>query len=65
MQEAANDRPSVPTVCSMLSSEIVDIPEPKQPAFITRNGVSEAESSENSDLKASINDVSITEVTGR
>ncbi|VVA90944.1 unnamed protein product [Arabis nemorensis] len=65
VQEAANDRPSVATVCSMLSSEIVDIPEPKQPAFISRKGVPEAESSENSDLKASINNVSITDVTGR
>ncbi|XP_010492578.1 PREDICTED: G-type lectin S-receptor-like serine/threonine-protein kinase At1g11300 [Camelina sativa] len=65
VQEAANDRPSVSTVCSMLSSEIVDIPEPKQPAFISRNGVPEAESSENSDPHASINNVTITDVTGR
>ncbi|VVA92846.1 unnamed protein product [Arabis nemorensis] len=65
VQEAANDRPIVATVCSMLSSEIADIPEPKQPAFIPRNVVSEAESSENSDLKASINNVCITNVTGR
>lgn len=66
VQEAANDRPSVATVCSMLSSEIADIPEPKQPAFITRNGgVSEAESSENSDRKASINEVTISDVSGR
>ncbi|XP_024007717.1 G-type lectin S-receptor-like serine/threonine-protein kinase At1g11300 isoform X2 [Eutrema salsugineum] len=71
VQEYANDRPSVATVCSMLSSEIADIPEPKQSAFISRNafiprtGVSEAESSENSDRKASIIDVTITDVTGR
>jgi len=65
VQEAANDRPSVSTVCSMLSSEIADIPEPKQPAFISRNNVPEAESSENSDLKDSINNVTITDVTGR
>ncbi|CAH8389028.1 unnamed protein product [Eruca vesicaria subsp. sativa] len=63
VQESANDRPSVATMCSMLSSEIVDIPEPKQPAFITRNvAASEAESSENS---ASINNVTITDVSGR
>ncbi|CAH2038279.1 unnamed protein product [Thlaspi arvense] len=62
VQEAANDRPSVSTVCSMLSSEIADIPEPKQPAFISRNGLPEAESSEN---KASVNSVTITDVSGR
>ncbi|KAG5390979.1 hypothetical protein IGI04_032520 [Brassica rapa subsp. trilocularis] len=66
VQEAANDRPSVATMCSMLSSEIVDIPEPKQPAFISRNVVApEAESSENSEPKASINNVTITDVSGR
>ncbi|CAE5957182.1 unnamed protein product [Arabidopsis arenosa] len=65
VQEAANDRPSVATVCSMLSSEIVDIPEPKQPAFISRNSAPEADSSENGDLKDSINNVTITDVTGQ
>ncbi|WZZ11289.1 hypothetical protein YC2023_097210 [Brassica napus] len=67
VQEAANDRPSVATMCSMLSSEIVDIPEPKQPAFITRNVVAseEAGSSGNSEPKASINNVTITDVSGR
>ncbi|CAH2038277.1 unnamed protein product [Thlaspi arvense] len=65
VQEAANKRPSVATVCSMLSSEIADIPQPKKPAFLSRNGASEAESSENSDLKASVNSVTITDVSGR
>ncbi|KAJ4899611.1 Receptor-like serine/threonine-protein kinase [Raphanus sativus] len=37
VQESANDRPSVATMCSMLSSETVDIPEAKQPAFISTN----------------------------
>ncbi|KAF8091352.1 hypothetical protein N665_0447s0012 [Sinapis alba] len=60
VQEAANRRPSVATVCSMLSSEIADIPEPRHPAFVSRNGVSEAESPE-----ASNNNVTITDVSGR
>lgn len=60
VQEAANRRPSVATVCSMLSSEVADIPEPRHPAFVSRNGVSEAESSE-----ASNNNVTITDVSGR
>lgn len=66
VQESANDRPSVATMCSMLSSETVDIPEPKQPAFISTNiPAPEAESSENSEPKASINNVTITDVSGR
>ncbi|KAL0844344.1 hypothetical protein Bca101_017590 [Brassica carinata] len=60
VQEAANRRPSVARVCSMLSSEVADIPEPRHPAFVSRNGVSEAESSE-----ASNNNVTITDVSGR
>ncbi|ESQ52204.1 hypothetical protein EUTSA_v10017759mg, partial [Eutrema salsugineum] len=64
VQEAANRRPSVATVCSMLSSEIAVLPKPKHPAFTLRDGVSEAESSENIDFNASINDVTITDVSG-
>ncbi|XP_010458518.1 PREDICTED: G-type lectin S-receptor-like serine/threonine-protein kinase At1g11300 [Camelina sativa] len=65
VQDAANDRPSVSTVCSMLSSEFADISEPKQPAFMPRNRMFEGESSESSDLKASINNVTITDVSER
>ncbi|XP_010547170.1 PREDICTED: G-type lectin S-receptor-like serine/threonine-protein kinase At1g11330 isoform X2 [Tarenaya hassleriana] len=65
VQELANDRPSVSTVIWMLSNENSDLPEPKQPAFIARKGVSDAESSDRSSRKASINNASITAVTGR
>ncbi|GKV52171.1 hypothetical protein SLEP1_g58762 [Rubroshorea leprosula] len=36
VQEFAKDRPNMSTVISMLNSEIVDLPPPKQPAFTLR-----------------------------
>ncbi|KAF2618750.1 hypothetical protein F2Q68_00042537 [Brassica cretica] len=65
VQEIANDRPSVSTVIGMLTTEITNLPEPKQPAFIARGGVYEAECSDQSSQKVSINDVSLSTVTGR
>ncbi|CAN7098172.1 unnamed protein product [Brassica rapa subsp. narinosa] len=65
VQEVANDRPNVSTVIWMLTTENMDLPEPKQPAFITRREKSEGESSDQSSQKESINDVSLTSVTGR
>jgi len=65
VQDHANDRPSVATVIWMLSSENSNLPEPKQPAFIPRRGTSEVESSGQSDPRASINNVSLTKITGR
>ncbi|KAG2267922.1 hypothetical protein Bca52824_062477 [Brassica carinata] len=65
VQEVANDRPNVSTVIWMLTTENVNLPEPKQPAFITRREKSEGESSDQSSQKVSVNDVSLTSVTGR
>uniref|UniRef100_A0A1J3IX87 Receptor-like serine/threonine-protein kinase n=1 Tax=Noccaea caerulescens TaxID=107243 RepID=A0A1J3IX87_NOCCA len=65
VQEVANDRPNVSNVIWMLTTENTNLPEPKQPAFIARRGASEAESSDQSSQKVSINDVSLTAVTGR
>ncbi|KAG7653906.1 Bulb-type lectin domain [Arabidopsis suecica] len=65
VQDHANDRPSVATVIWMLSSENSNLPEPKQPAFIPRRGTSEVESSGQSDPRASMNNVSLTKITGR
>ncbi|CAF2051348.1 unnamed protein product [Brassica napus] len=59
VQEVANDRPSVSTVIWMLTTENTNLPEPKQPAFIARRGVSEVDCSE-LNQKVSINDDSIT-----
>ncbi|KAJ4895617.1 G-type lectin S-receptor-like serine/threonine-protein kinase [Raphanus sativus] len=65
VQEVANDRPSVSTVIWMLTTEITNLPKPKHPAFIARRGDYEAECSDQSSQKVSINDVSLTTVTGR
>ncbi|KAF8090675.1 hypothetical protein N665_0469s0012 [Sinapis alba] len=65
VQEVANDRPNVSTVIWMLTTENTNLKEPKQPAIIARRGTSEAESSDQSSQKVSINDVSLTAVTGR
>ncbi|CAH2038267.1 unnamed protein product [Thlaspi arvense] len=64
VQDHANDRPSVSTVIWMLSTENSNLPEPKQPALIARRGSPDTESPWQSDQRASVNDVSITEITG-
>ena len=43
MQELARDRPIVSTIISMLNGEIVDLPTPKQPAFMERRIASNTE----------------------
>ncbi|KAL0694408.1 hypothetical protein Bca4012_061588 [Brassica carinata] len=65
VQDHANDRPTVSTVIWMLSTENSNLPEPKQPAFIARRVSPDAESPWQSEQRASINNVSITEITGR
>ncbi|KAJ0256780.1 G-type lectin S-receptor-like serine/threonine-protein kinase [Hirschfeldia incana] len=65
VQEVANDRPNVSTVIWMLTTENMNLKEPKHPAIIARRGASEAESSDQSSQKVSNNDVSLTAVTGR
>ncbi|XP_070051575.1 G-type lectin S-receptor-like serine/threonine-protein kinase At1g11300 [Nicotiana tomentosiformis] len=62
VQEYAEDRPNVSAVLSMLTSEISDLPSPKQPAFTTRPSCSEKESSK---TQGSVNTVSITIMEGR
>lgn len=56
VQEIAQDRPNISTVLSMLSSEIVDLPHPTQPAFIVH---------QRSSRKISVNDVTVTILDGR
>ncbi|KAH7569027.1 hypothetical protein JRO89_XS06G0090900 [Xanthoceras sorbifolium] len=65
VQEFVKDRPTMSTVISMLNSEIVDLPTPKQPAFIEGQNALETESSEKSLRKYSVNHVSITVVDAR
>ncbi|XP_059437188.1 G-type lectin S-receptor-like serine/threonine-protein kinase At1g11330 [Corylus avellana] len=65
VQDFANDRPSVSIVISMLKSEIIDLPLPKQPAFTERQIAPDASSSQNNLSKCSINNVTVTMVQGR
>ncbi|KAB1199487.1 hypothetical protein CJ030_MR0G022780 [Morella rubra] len=65
VQEFAEDRPTVSTVISMLKSEIVDLPRPKQPAFTARQFAPEAESAECNQRICSVNQVTVTSVDGR
>ncbi|CAM8918470.1 unnamed protein product [Rhodiola kirilowii] len=58
VQELASDRPSVSTILPMLTSEILDLPRPKQPAFVTTG-------SSASSTRFSVNRVTVTEVQGR
>jgi hypothetical protein len=65
VQEFAKDRPSVSIVISMLKSETLDLPQPKQPAFIERRIALDVRHSQHNQSKCSINNVTITMVQGR
>ncbi|GKV50499.1 hypothetical protein SLEP1_g57202 [Rubroshorea leprosula] len=66
VQEMAKDRPTMSTVISMLNSEIVDLPSPKQPAFILKQIMTNVEFSyQHGQQRCSINNVTITNVQGR
>ena len=65
VQDFAKERPTISVVISMLKSEIVDLPRPKQPAFIERQIVSDTDSSIGGKKKFSVNDVTVTMVQGR
>ncbi|KAK2644258.1 hypothetical protein Ddye_019453 [Dipteronia dyeriana] len=64
VQEFVKDRPTMSTVISMLNSEIVDLPTPKQPAFTERRNARE-ESFEQIRKGCSINYVTVTATEGR
>ncbi|KAK4253940.1 hypothetical protein QN277_009383 [Acacia crassicarpa] len=65
VQELARERPNMSTAVSMLSSEIVNLPPPKQPAFTQWQSLSCSSSNEESQKLFSNNGVSITEMHGR
>ncbi|KAL1537447.1 non-specific serine/threonine protein kinase [Salvia divinorum] len=69
VQELPEDRPSISAVLSMLSSEIIELPEPKQSAFSykssrTDTGTSSSDS-QPSKSSGSLNNVTISMVGGR
>ncbi|KAH6792845.1 hypothetical protein C2S52_003322 [Perilla frutescens var. hirtella] len=67
VQELPKDRPSVSAVLSMLSSETIELPEPKQSAFSIKSSRSDtgASSSQQSKSSASMNNITLTMVDGR
>lgn len=65
VQEFAKDRPAIFTVISMLNSEIVDLPTPKQPAFSERRSELDTASLQHDQRPESINNVTVTLLSGR
>ncbi|KAL0341133.1 UNVERIFIED_CONTAM: G-type lectin S-receptor-like serine/threonine-protein kinase [Sesamum radiatum] len=68
VQELPKDRPSVSSVLSMLNSDIVELPEPKQSAFVlssSRGHTSGNSSQQSQKSSCSLNSISITVVDGR
>uniref|UniRef100_A0A7N2LN04 Receptor-like serine/threonine-protein kinase n=1 Tax=Quercus lobata TaxID=97700 RepID=A0A7N2LN04_QUELO len=65
VQELARDRPNVSTVISMLKSEILDLPTPKQPAFMERQIASNIELTQQGQIRFSICNVTTSTVSGR
>ncbi|XP_044462483.1 G-type lectin S-receptor-like serine/threonine-protein kinase At1g11300 isoform X1 [Mangifera indica] len=63
--ELVKDRPNMSTVLSMLSSEIVDLPPPKEPAFTVRQNASDSPSGQQSQKNCSVNNVTVTVIQGR
>lgn len=64
VQELAIDRPNVSTILAMLTSEILDLPPPKQPAFIMSDSSASAAAAHVSNIH-SVNMVTVTDVQGR
>ncbi|KAK7848587.1 g-type lectin s-receptor-like serine/threonine-protein kinase [Quercus suber] len=65
VQDFAKERPTISFVISMLKSEIIDLTRPKQPAFTERENALYTVSSQSSQSKCSINNVTVTVVEGR
>ncbi|QHO14957.1 G-type lectin S-receptor-like serine/threonine-protein kinase [Arachis hypogaea] len=65
VQELARDRPTMTSVISMFKSETINLPPPKQPAFILRQTIIDIESSLTNKELGSINNVTLTNIQGR
>ncbi|XP_059628024.1 G-type lectin S-receptor-like serine/threonine-protein kinase At1g11330 [Cornus florida] len=65
VQDFAADRPTVNTALFMLGSEVAKLPTPMQPAFSETQGLSNVRSSQESQRKYSVNNVTITIIDGR
>ncbi|KAK2995329.1 hypothetical protein RJ640_001851 [Escallonia rubra] len=65
VQEIATDRPTMPVVSSMLSSDIMQLPAPEQPVFFTGRTWLKSTPYESKSNEISANNVSITEMEPR
>lgn len=66
VQEIAADRPNTSTVLSMLCREIIELPQPKQPAFLGMQSSQPTEAAATMGVsKYSANDVTISIAEGR
>ncbi|KAK3014033.1 hypothetical protein RJ639_008666 [Escallonia herrerae] len=65
VQESAADRPTMSVVSSMLSSDIMQLPAPEQPAFFTGRTWLKSTPDESKSNEISANNVSITEMEAR
>lgn len=65
VQEQAEDRPTMSKVMLMLSSDTIQLPQPKYPGFSLGKRHFEIESSSKQDESMSINEVTVTILDGR
>ncbi|GFQ07267.1 g-type lectin s-receptor-like serine/threonine-protein kinase at1g11300 [Phtheirospermum japonicum] len=68
VQELPEDRPCISFVLSMLRSEIIELPKPKQPAFVfnsSDSGAGTSSSQQSQKSSSSLNSVTLTVVDGR
>ncbi|XP_028801034.1 putative receptor-like protein kinase At4g00960 [Neltuma alba] len=65
VQELAKERPTMANVVSMLSSEIANLPIPRQPAYILNETEFNLKSASETQGLHSANFVSITDISGR
>ncbi|KAL8063892.1 hypothetical protein ABFX02_01G055800 [Erythranthe guttata] len=65
VENHAVDRPNIEEVISMLKNEMTNLPLPKNPAFITRNGVVEETKKSTMPMNLSSNEVTLSEIRGR
>ncbi|XP_024993005.1 receptor-like serine/threonine-protein kinase SD1-8 [Cynara cardunculus var. scolymus] len=65
IQEQADDRPNMSKVLLMLSSEVVQLAQPKYPGFCLGKRHFEAESSSKQDESMTVNEITVTILDGR
>lgn len=65
VEETATDRPTMPDIIHMLTSEYASLPLPRRPAFYTQRKHTEEHRSPNGSGSCSVNGLSISKTEGR